>query len=98
MPKDGFKIAKRKVIAALESGTYQHESERESVDTKNLLLMGGVTPANIIEVIQKSRGQDHSCTAHHQIVSVWVHVIRRDGWYIKFYFLEPDTIFISVHM
>jgi hypothetical protein len=26
-----------------------------------------------------------------------VHVLKRDGWYIKFFFIEPDTWFISVH-
>lgn len=24
-------------------------------------------------------------------------IIQRDGWYIKFYFVDPDTVFISVH-
>jgi len=25
------------------------------------------------------------------------HVLRRHGWYIKFYFIEPETWFLSVH-
>jgi hypothetical protein len=24
-------------------------------------------------------------------------VIKREGWYVKFYFIDPDTFFISVH-
>jgi len=34
---------------------------------------------------------------HHDDCSVVVHVVKKDDWYIKFYFLDPDTIFISVH-
>jgi hypothetical protein len=26
-----------------------------------------------------------------------VHVLKRDGWYVKFFFVDPQTIFISVH-
>jgi hypothetical protein len=37
MPKTGFKEAKRKVITALQSGTFQHETTRSNVSTKNLL-------------------------------------------------------------
>lgn len=33
----------------------------------------------------------------HTGASTEVHVLRRDGWYIKFYFLDEDTVFISVH-
>lgn len=57
--KFGFREAQQAVIAALESGEYQHVSRRD-IDVKN-------------------------------------HVLKRDGWYIKFFFIEPDTWFISVH-
>lgn len=96
MANIGFKEAKRKVIAALENGTYQPEA-RGSIDTKNLLAMGHVSPAEICEVLRNCRGQDHSSSPHHQVTGIQVHVIKRDGWYIKFYFVDPDTIFISVH-
>ncbi len=97
MPRIGFKEAKNKVIAALQTGTYQHEATRSKVDTKNLLLMGSVTAEQICEVLKRCQGQDHQSSPHHQAPSIDVHVIRRDGWYIKFYFVDPDTVFISVH-
>lgn len=97
MSKDGFKTAKQKVIAALRNGTYQHEVSRAGIATKNLLLTGQVTAGDICDLIERSRGQDHSSSPHHNDRSILVHVIRREGWYVKFYFLDPDTIFISVH-
>lgn len=96
MTKIGFKEAKRKVIAALENGTYQHEA-RANINTKNLLQVGDVSPEQICAVLRNCQGQDHSSSAHHQVASIQVHVIKRDGWYIKFYFVDPDTVFISVH-
>ena len=95
--KDGFKAAKQKVLAALRNGTYQHEVSRSGVAVKNLLLTGQVTSGDICDLIERSRGQDHSASPHHTDGSILVHVIRREGWYVKFYFLDPDTIFISVH-
>lgn len=29
---------------------------------------------------------------------ITVHVLKTTGWYIKFYFLDPSTVFISVHL
>jgi len=92
----GFKDAKRQVIAALLAGAYQHEA-RDDIDVKNLLATNAVAAEDIIAVLKQSRGQDHESSAHHQVPSIEVHVVRSAGWYIKFYFLEPDTWFISVH-
>jgi len=95
--KDGFKAAKRKVIDALRNGTYQHEANRSEIATKNLLSTGQVTAGDICDLIMRSKGQDHSSSPHHNDGSILVHVIQREGWYVKFYFLDPETIFISVH-
>jgi hypothetical protein len=92
----GFKEAKRRVLHALASGSYQHEARRE-IDVKNKLATGEVTPLEVAAVIRRSGGRDHSMSPHHRLRTVTVHVIAREGWYIKFYFLEPDTWFISVH-
>jgi len=97
MSRDGFKIAKQKVIDALQNRTYQHEPNRAQIATKNLLLTGKVTPEDICDLIKRSRGQNHSSSPHHHDKSILVHVIQCEGWYIKFYFLDPITIFISVH-
>ena len=47
----------------------------------------------------RCKGSEHQTSPHHVINSVEVHVIKTQGWYIKFYFLDadPDTVFISVH-
>lgn len=97
MKPEGFKEVKRKVIAALREGTYQHETDRSAIDTKNLLFTGDVTSEEICQVLMNSQGQDHSSSSHHHAPSLTVHIIKRDGWYLKFYFVDPDTVFISAH-
>ncbi len=94
--KIGFKEARKRVIAALQSGTYQHEV-RSQIDTKNLLHTGQVSSADLCEVLKKCKGQDHTMSSHYVLPNLDVHIIKRDGWYIKFYFLDPNTVFISVH-
>tara|TARA_B100000949_G_scaffold225663_2_gene230138 strand:+ start:333 stop:692 length:360 start_codon:yes stop_codon:yes gene_type:complete len=92
----GFKEAKKRLIQALGEGTFLHEA-RSQIETKNLLQVGLVTPDDLIELVKKCGGQHHECSPHHSVTGVEVHVLRRDGWYVKFYFVDPDTIFISVH-
>lgn len=92
----GFNDVKRQVIAALMAGTYLHEA-RDDIPVKNLLATHAVAVDDIIAVLKQCRGQDHESSPHHQMPSIDVHVIRSSGWYIKFYFIEPDTWFISVH-
>ena len=97
--KVGFREAKRRVLEALRSGDYQSQSRAE-IDTKNLLYSGEVTEDVLCGIIEICRGQDHSVSAHHAIRGVDVHILRKSGWYVKFYFLEessPSTVFISVH-
>jgi hypothetical protein len=94
--KDGYKEAKRKVLLALASGSYLHEA-RGQVDVKNKLATGEVSAQDVADLIKKSTGKDHSKSPHHADGSIIVHVISRQGWYIKFYFVDPDTWFISVH-
>ena len=97
MTKIGFREAKKWVIAALESGDYQHVS-RDDIETKNLLEIGAVSTADLVNVILKCRGQHHSSSPHHSSVeNVEVHLLERDGWYIKFYFVDFEPFFISVH-
>ena len=96
MTKIGFREAKNRVIAALKSDAYQHEA-RDDIETKNLLKIGEVSTADLVDVISKCGGQHHSSSPHHSAENVEVHILRRDGWYIKFYFVDPDTVFISVH-
>ena len=92
----GFKKAKHDVIAALEAGDYQHAS-RGSIDVKNLLATGEVSAQEVISIIKKCSGTQHSCSPHHSVPSIEVHVLKIGKWYIKFYFIDPSAWFISVH-
>lgn len=94
--KIGFKEAKRRAIEALRNKTYQI-AERQEIETKNLLYGNSVSEEDVIEIIIKCRGQDHEIRPHDMVKTVDVHILRKDGWYIKFYFLDPETFFLSVH-
>jgi hypothetical protein len=95
-PGDGYREAKSKVLAALAVGSYLHEA-RNDIDIKNKLATGEISAPDVAALIKGSTGNDHSRSPHHSDPSIMVHVILRKGWYIKFYFVDPDTWFISVH-
>lgn len=84
------------VLEALANNSFQHEA-RDVIDVKNLLQSGAVSSEFVSNLIKLSNGKDHSMSPHHSVKTVMVHVIKRNGWYVKFYFLDPDTFFISVH-
>jgi len=92
----GFSVVKQEVIEALLSGDYGYEV-RGDIEIKNLLSTGAITVATVVDIIKRSRGGDYTCSPHHLAAEIDVHVISREGWYIKFYFVAPQTIFISVH-
>lgn len=96
----GFKDVKAKVLACLDEGAVLH-AERANIDIKNLLAIGEVALDEVASVIGRAGGTDYSCSPHHTVAGVEVHVIRTkfcgEKWYIKWYFLEPDSVFISVH-
>ena len=93
----GFSTVKKTVLKALSEKSYAHETRGGSIDEKNKLQSGEVTPEFVSSIIGRSTGADYSCSPHHQAQDVLVHVITKNGWYVKFYFLEPQTMFISVH-
>ena len=93
----GYTEAKRAVIKALVMGRFSHEARAGGIDQKNKLLTGEVTAQFVANIIRRSTGADHSSSPHHRDPNTEVHVIKKNGWYVKFYFLEPDTLFISVH-
>jgi hypothetical protein len=92
----GFKDAKRALLRALKNGTYQHYA-RNDISAKNKLLTGEISVEAVIRIVGKCSGTNHTMSAHHADQSITVHVLKRDGWYIKFYFIDADTWFISVH-
>ena len=96
----GFKKIKAEVIDCLNAGKVRHE-ERDNIEVKNLLAIGEVTVAQVAMIIARARGGDYECSPHHFDQKIDVHTIKTinggKAWYIKWYFLEPNTIFISVH-
>lgn len=96
----GFKDVKQKAINCLNYGAYDHEV-RVDIDIKNLFSIGLVDKDYVIALISRTSGDQYECSPHHQDASIDVHVCRpfKDGcrWYVKFYFIDPDIIFISVH-
>ena len=99
----GFSSAKRAILAALETGDFQHEA-REVLSDKNLLAVGDISVDGLVAILRRARGTDYSVTPHHWDPEIEVHVFRPtlDGtrWYVKAYFLEqPEgtAVFISIH-
>jgi hypothetical protein len=98
-----FRQSQHQLVAALRAGTFEHEM-RDVLSEKNLLAVGEVTVEEVIEVVSRARGGDHTESPHHWDPETTVHVYRPviDGvrWYIKAYFLNPpggSAVFISVH-
>ena len=92
----GYKAVKKAVITALESGDYQHEA-RGAIEVKNLLSTGHISSADVITIIKGSNGTNYECSPLHGSSKIDCHLIKSGGWYVKFYFLDPTTTFISVH-
>lgn len=92
----GFNAVKRALLAALKSGDFQHEI-RDDIDVKNQLSTGALAPLALVAIVNRATGSDHSTSPHHGDASITVHVLKTGGWYVKFYFLDPSTFFISVH-
>ena len=87
---------KRAVIRALQSGAFRHEM-RTSFEEKNLLGYGALTVNQVVKLIEESRGTEYSCSALHGDPNYDCHLLKTGGWYVKFYFADPHTVFISVH-
>ena len=95
-----FKDVKRRVIQCLVEGNILHEA-RDSIDIKNLLKTGAISINDVTEILKRSRGSQYQSSPHHMDKQIDVHVIKslykNKRWYIKWYFIEPDAVFISVH-
>ena len=96
----GFNEAKRKLIECLNTGYVLHE-ERNDIDVKNLLAIGEVSLEEAVYIIGRSRGDGYSVSPHHFDAEIDVHVLVTkfsvQAWYVKWYFLGPDSVFISFH-
>jgi len=96
----GFKDSKQKVIECLNNGLVSHEL-RNDINIKNLLAIGQVSLEQVTAILKQSRGNSYSTSPHHYDTSIDVHIVKThysgNDWYIKWYFIEPNCIFISVH-
>jgi hypothetical protein len=97
----GFKDAKYKVIESLINGSFSHQ-ERNDIDVKNVLATGDVSTATIISILKRSSGLDYTTSKHHLDNNIDVHIVETtmatEDWYIKWYIIEPNCVFISVHI
>lgn len=96
----GFKAAKAQVLECLKNGQVLHE-QRNNIDVKNLLAVGDICTADVAKIILKAQGTDYSSSPHDMDGTIEVHIIKKrisnQNWYIKWYFIEPNSVFISVH-
>lgn len=96
----GFKQVKEQLLVCLEQENVVFE-ERADKNVKNLLAAGTVSVADVASVVRRATGNDYQSSPHHQIGGVDVHVIskREDDvkWYLKWYYVEPNCVIISVH-
>lgn len=102
----GYNDQKRYVLAAIKQGSIQHATRgtahsNGTLDVKNLLATGAVSAELVADIIKASSGRDYRCQPHDQIKGIDVHIITKQhaglNWYIKWYVIEPDVYFISVH-
>lgn len=97
----GLKDVRIRAIKCLENGNFVHE-ERDSIDEKNLLASNEVQTEFVVKLLKQTTGLNYNESPHHILEDVNVHVckpiLENKQWYVKFYFEEPDTVFISVHL
>jgi hypothetical protein len=96
----GFKEIRAVLIYCLKNGLYDHEI-RADMQTKNCLFNGTVSVDQAIDMALACTGVDHESSPLHGNSKEVVHILTPKGkylgWYIKFYYLDPNSIFISVH-
>jgi hypothetical protein len=95
-----FKDVKIHVLRCMASGNILHAA-RNDIDIKNLLETGQISVEEVSDIIKRTRGNEYECSPHHIIAEIDVHIIKTryqgNNWYIKWYFVEPNSVFISVH-
>jgi hypothetical protein len=98
----GLKEVRRQVIEKLNQNQVQHETNRSgNIDEKNYLVTGKISVAEVVELINATKGSQYTTSKHHAVNTIEVHILKpvKAGveWYIKCYVIEPDVWFISVH-
>jgi hypothetical protein len=90
------KEEKFRVLECLKAGMVEHEA-RQTIDEKNLLATGGISKARVAQLLARASGKEHSQSPHHLDKHTMVNIVKTKGWYVKWYYIEPNTVFISVH-
>jgi len=84
------------------SGCRRWRQYEERDASKNLYAEGFLSNEDVVAIINSCRGNDYEKRKHHISSLGDVHILKPkgkyDGYYIKFYFIEPDVWFISVHL
>lgn len=95
-----FREIKGKVIECLKNGQVRFAARR-AICLKNLLSTRDVSAQELERVISLAAGKHYQRRTHHLDSSIDVHIISLwysgVNWYIKWYFAEPNSVFISVH-
>lgn len=96
-----FYTVKQTILQCLAEGNVLHE-QRNNIDVKNLLATGQVSTSEISCLVARSKGTEYECKPHHILREIDVHILktryRNHECYIKWYFVEPNCVFISVHL
>ena len=93
----GLNEIKQEVIKCIQMDLVQHETRTNS---KNLYASGELSNEDMIEIIKSCRGDCYEKQRHHFLdIDIYIMKLkgRYDGLYVKFYFIEPDVWFVSVH-
>ena len=96
----GFNDIKKKVINCVEQGKAQ-STPRSDKNEKNLFLTGDKSKDDVVSMLNKTKGTQYTSIHHDTVPDVEVHIFKPligdEEWYIKFYFIDPNCFFISVH-
>lgn len=105
MPNVGFTAARSRLLAALaaaEKGepVVQHDAREDA--SKNQLATGQLTLADVKRLVGRSSGLNYEEDDLHGDSRIRVHILKNvkeqnSSWYIKWYVVEPNVFFISVH-
>lgn len=94
----GFNEVKATAIQKIKEGKISHDPREFS---KNEYAQCLLTDEQVIFMIKNCRGDRYEKRPHHKDKRIPVHILKPagkyDGYYVKFYFLEPDVCFMSVH-
>lgn len=95
-----FLKLKEKAIDCLLHGAVAH-FERKKADTKNDLLSDKVNTEFVIKLFEVAKLEQYEKRVHYNDPRLIIHVLKPvfEGtiWYLKFFIVDPDIIFISVH-